>query len=412
MVFRIASIAWKNIGRNKVRSGVILGAIATGLFSGTFFMAALEGWVLGAIHDDIAKELSHVQIHHADFLANEDIGAHFLREEVETQLKEAGLPAQTAVAFRLKLAGMLASPHAALGAQAKAVFAEEEKKVSNLWQNIPETQGGFLTDDTPNALLLSQRMADKLKAKLKSKLVFTFQDAQGDMQSLALRVGGIYQTTNGMFDEVNVFMRYEDVFQYTGLPPGAVHEAALLLADMEAATPVATQLKKTFPGLSVQDWLEKNPLVALLFKFTQFIGLIILGIFLLALSFGILNTMLMAVLERTKELGMLGAIGMSKGKIFSMVMLETVFLTLLGGLAGIVLAIAVVLPTLKTGIDLSFFMEDQFEDFGFSSMFYPVLRAQMVIEIVVMVVLAGVLSAIYPAVKALKLKPLEAIRKE
>jgi len=411
-MLRIASIAWKNIGRNKVRSGVIWGAIAIGLFSGTFLLASLEGWVLGAIHDDIAKELSHVQIHHVDFLANEDISAHFIREEVENKLQEAPLPPQTAVAFRLKLLGMLASPHAALGVSAKAVFAEEEKKVSNLWQNIPENQGGFLTDDTKNAIVLSQRMADKLKAKLKSKLVFTFQDAQGEMQSIAFRVGGIYKTTNGMFDEVNVFVRHADVLEYTGLPPGAVHEAALLLADIEASTPTALQLKGIFPDKSVQDWLEKNPLVALLFAYTKFMGLIIVGIFLLALSFGILNTMLMAVLERTKELGMLGAIGMSKGKIFSMIMLETVFLTLLGGATGIVLAIAALLPTMKTGIDLSFFMEDQFEDFGFSSMFYPVLRMEMLIEIVGMVVAAGVLSAIYPALKALKLKPLEAIRKD
>jgi len=411
-MLRIASIAWKNLGRNKVRSGVILGAIALGLFSGTFLLAALEGWVLGTVKEDIAKDSAHVQIHPAGFLANEDISAHFLREEVEAKLKEAQLPAQTAVAFRLRLSGMLASPHAALGVQAKAVFEEEEKEVSSLWQSIPETQGSFLGSPTKNALVLSQRMADKLKAKLKSKLVFTFQDAQGEMQSLALRVGGIYKTTNAMLDEVMVFVRYADVFDATGLPPGAAHEAALLLADIEASSPVAAQLKEIFPDMSVQDWLERSPLIALLFASTKFSGMIILGIFLLALSFGILNTMLMAVLERTKELGMLGAIGMSKGKIFSMVMLETVFLTLLGGAVGIVLAVAALLPTLQTGIDLSFFMEDQFEDFGFGSMFYPILKVGMLIEIMAWVALAGVLSALYPAVKALKLNPLEALRKD
>jgi len=409
---RIASIAWKNIGRNKVRSGVIGGAIAIGLFSGTFFVAATEGWVWGTLHDDIARDSAHVQIHHAGFLANEEINAHFLREEAEAKLKEAQLPAQTATAFRLRLGGMLASPHAALGVVAKAVFEEEEKKVSSLWKDIPETQGVFLTDTTPNALVISQRMADKLKAKLKSKLVFTFQDTQGEMQSLAFRVGGIYKTSNAMLDELYVFMRYADVFDATGLPPGAVHEAALLLPAVEASSAVASQLKGIFPDMSVQDWLERNPLLGMMFASTQFMSLTIIGIFLLALSFGILNTMLMAVLERTKELGMLGAIGMSKGKIFSMVMLETVFLTLLGGVVGIVLAVAALLPTLKTGIDLSFFIEDHFEDFGFGSTLYPILRVEMLIEIVLMVLLAGVLSALYPALKALKLKPLEAIRKD
>jgi ABC-type antimicrobial peptide transport system permease subunit len=118
----------------------------------------------------------------------------------------------------------------------------------------------------------------------------------------------------------------------------------------------------------------------------------------------------MAVLERTRELGMLGAIGMSKRKIFNMIMLETVFLTLLGSAVGIVLATAVLLPTLNSGIDLSFFMEDQYEDFGFASMVYPILHLRMFVEIILLVILAGILSAIYPARKALGLKPLEAIK--
>jgi ABC-type antimicrobial peptide transport system permease subunit len=153
-----------------------------------------------------------------------------------------------------------------------------------------------------------------------------------------------------------------------------------------------------------------NPALSLYFTYTDFIAYIILGIFLLALSFGIINTMLMAVLERTRELGMLGAIGMSKGKIFNMIMLETVFLTLFGSIIGIILAVAFLLPTLQTGIDLSFFMKDYFEDYGFASMIYPVVNLKMFVQIFVLVILAGLLSAIYPARKALKLNPLEAIR--
>jgi ABC-type antimicrobial peptide transport system permease subunit len=120
--------------------------------------------------------------------------------------------------------------------------------------------------------------------------------------------------------------------------------------------------------------------------------------------------MLMAVLERKRELGMLGAIGMSKSKIFTMIMFETVFLTFIGSVAGIILAVAVLLPTLKTGIDLSFFMKDQFEDYGFSSMVYPIINLKMFVQIIFLVILAGILSALYPARKALKLKPLEAIK--
>ena len=402
---RIASLAWKNIWRNKVRSGVILGAIAIGVFSGTFSTTFIEGWIMDTVNNDIKTQYSHIQIHDTAFLANYDINAHFIREAVEGKMGVC-----TKTAYRLNLNGMLASPYNAIGVSAKGVIPEEEMQVTDVWRHIPDTMGVFLNDDTRMAIVISSRTAEKLKVRLKSRIVFTFQDVHGDMQSLAFRVSGIFKTTNAMFDEAYIFVRYADVFRYTGLPEGAFHEAAILLPDLETCNIVAPQLKNLFTDMDVRDWKELNPALSMYFAYTDFMGILLMGIFLFALSFGIINTMLMAVLERTRELGMLGAIGMSKRKIFNMIMLETVFLTLLGGVVGVILGIAVVLPTMESGIDLSFFMEDQYEDYGFASMVYPMLNVKMFVEIVVLVLLAGILSAIYPARKALKLKPLEAIR--
>jgi ABC-type lipoprotein release transport system permease subunit len=415
---RIVNLAWKNIWRNKMRSGVILGAIAIGLFAGTFFSAFMQGWILGTINGDIKSQYSHIQIHDTAYLANYDINAYFQREEIEGRINRyfdetpgrdvvRNVPAIT---YRLNLTGMLASAHNAVGITAKGVTPDEEMLTTDVWQYIPDTLGVFLTDDTRNAIVISSRLADKLKVKLKSKIVFTFQDVSGDMQSIAFRVGGIYKTTNAVLDETTVFVRYSDLFDYTGLPEGAVHEVAIRLPDIETCDLVTPQLKTSLADMQVRDWREMNPALAMYFVYTDFMGVIILGIFLFALSFGIINTMLMAVLERKRELGMLGAIGMSKRKIFNMIMLETVFLTLIGSIVVIILGIIVLLPTLKTGIDLSFFMQDQFEDYGFSSMIYPVIEIRMFVQILILVILAGILSAIYPARKALRLKPLEAIR--
>ena len=410
---RIAHLAWKNIWRNKIRSGVILGAIIIGLLSGTFLSAFMKGWVIGTVNDDIETQYSHIQIHNKEFIANYDINAYFIRDEIEEKINTNiidDIHIQTA--FRLSLTGMLASPHNALGVTAKGVWVEEEKQVTTVWKHIPEEEGTFLTDDVRNPIVISQKIADKLKVRLKSRIVFTFQDVHGEMQSMAFRVGGIYKTTNGMFDEANVFVRHSDIFEYTGLPLQAVHEAAIMLADIETCSIISPQLKSAFDDMSVQDWGDLNPMLAWYIEIVDLQTTILLGIFLFALSFGIINTMLMAVLERTRELGMLGAIGMSKKNIFSMIMLETVFLTLFGGIIGIILGIVIILSTMKIGVDLSFFMGDLFEDFGFSSMVYPMFDAIMIVRIVALVMLAGILSAIYPAKKALKLKALEAMRQE
>ncbi|MDR2584936.1 MAG: FtsX-like permease family protein [Prevotellaceae bacterium] len=405
--------AWRNIWRNKVRSGVIISAIAIGLFSGTFTFSFITGWLVGTINNDIETQCSHIQIHDKTFLTNYDINACFKRDEVEEKIKQfcsedAANHVSTKTAYRLNLTGMLASPYNAIGVTAKAVWEDEEKMVTTVWKYIPDTLGTFLDNDTRMAIVISKKIAEKLKVKLGSKIVFTFQDVIGDMQSIAFRVCGIYNIPT--IQTLNVFIRYRDVFDYTNLPFGSVHEAAVRFADIETCSMAFPQLKNIFPDMDVQDWNELNPALSWYFAYTDIMGIFILSIFLFALSFGIINTMLMAVLERTRELGILMAIGMSKGKIFNMIMLETLLLTLVGGLVGTLIGSIIAIPLMKTGIDLTPFMGDYFEDYGFASIVTPVLHAKMLLQIATLVIFAGIVSAIYPARKALKLKPLEAIR--
>ena len=131
----------------------------------------------------------------------------------------------------------------------------------------------------------------------------------------------------------------------------------------------------------------------------------------LALAFGIINTMLMAVLERTKELGMLMAIGMNRKRIFSMIMLETIFLTAVGAVAGISAGWAITGAFGKTGISLSGWSEG-FEAIGFAAKVFPVVTPEFIIFTVIMVITTAILSSIWPARKALKLNPVEALRTE
>jgi ABC-type lipoprotein release transport system permease subunit len=409
MEMMIVNLAWKNIWRNKTRSFVILCAIAIGLFAGTYLSAFMTGWIMDTIKADINTNLSHVQIHDSTFLQNGDISAFFDKPAAEQTFASSGINGK--MNYRLKINGMLASANNAVGITAKGVFAETETAVSDIASQIPDSLGAFLPDESRMPVVISEKTAKKLKVRLKSKIVFTFSDIDGTMQSLAFRVCGIFHTSNSLFDEANIFVRYGDIFPATGLPENAVHEAAVLLPDIETCIQDLPKIESLFPSLKVQDWSELNPMLSMSLKWADMMGLIIIGIFLFALAFGIVNTMLMAVLERTRELGMLGAIGMSKRKIFSMIMLETALLTFVGSIVGILFAIVLILFSMHNGLDLTPLIGNDFEDFGgFSSIIYPVLNLEMILEIVGMVILTGILSAIYPARKALKLKALAAIR--
>jgi ABC-type lipoprotein release transport system permease subunit len=401
----LARLAWKNIWRNKVRSSVILSAIAIGLFAGTYLVAFLDGWIIGTVKESIDTDIACIQIHNPKFPDNHDVG-----EYLQGLPSLAEMPEEAVVSVRIVLSGMLQSANNALGIIAKGVYPEQEMMVSDVWKTIPDSLGAYLPDDVKMPVVISRKTAEKLKVRLKSKVVLTFQNANEEMQSAAFRVCGIYKTSNTMFDESTVFVKYDDIFPHTALPENAIHEVAVNLPELETCELVYPKIKAALPGLEVLSWKEVNPTLSMALEWTEFFSVIILGIFLLALSFGIVNTMLMAILERTKELGMLKAIGMNKNKIFRMIMLETVFLTLLGSAVGVLLATIILIPSLKTGIDLTFMMGDSFEDYGFSAIVYPVINLKMFVEIVVLVIVAGILSAIYPAQKALKTNTIEAIR--
>jgi len=258
---------------------------------------------------------------------------------------------------------------------------------------------------------LSFRIKEEaIKYHLKWKIVLSFQSLDGNIAYDAFRVVGIYKTGNSSFDGMNLYVRNEDIAPVAGLHPGQVNQVAILLNSVKDDKLVAEKVKQIRPDLDVQTWDKIMPEAAMYTEAMNYYLLIFLVIILLALGFGIVNTMLMAVLERVKELGMLMAIGMNKKRVFWMIMLETVFLGLTGAMAGTFLCYLLVWITGKTGVDLSAFYGKGLEAFGFSAVVYPSISLGSFFQILFLVILTGILASIYPARKALQLNPAEALR--
>jgi ABC-type lipoprotein release transport system permease subunit len=244
-----------------------------------------------------------------------------------------------------------------------------------------------------------------------SRLTLTFLDKDNNQTGAVFRLTGLYDVKNTMFEQSMIFVKNSDIKRLTGIDDNSFHQVICRINDVGQTETLTGILREKLPDLEVTNWKELQPDLAMMTDYVQQIYAFFMLIILAALAFGIVNTMLMVVLERTRELGMLTAIGMNKKKVFSMIMLESVFLSFIGGIAGMFVGWLTVLLTAKNGINFSQYAEGM-EAFGYSAHVYPEIGTDFFIMITFLIILTGILSSVYPALKALKLNPVEAIRTE
>ncbi len=255
-------------------------------------------------------------------------------------------------------------------------------------------------------LLITNKALDY---RIRNKVQITISDQEGTPIQGIFRVCGIFKTTNTGFDQATVFVNAPELAKLYGGNTILIHEMAILLNSIDDVDDVKEKLSRISGDNTVSTWKELAPDAAMMNDFMIVYYFIFVGIILLALAFGIINTMLMAILERTKELGMLMAIGMNRRRIFKMIMMETIFLTFIGAAAGMLAGWAITEALGKTGIRFAGWGEG-FEAIGFAARVYPVMTIEFLLFTTVMVIITAIISSIWPARKALKLNPVEALR--
>ncbi|MGV8093367.1 MAG: ABC transporter permease [Mangrovibacterium sp.] len=402
----IIAVAWRNIWRNQTRSLVILIAICLGLTSGIFYIAFYNGMVDQRIDAAIKTEASHIQVHHQEYLNNPDkkfIIAH--ADSVAGIIRS--VEGVKATSNRIIVNTMIQSPTTGSGVKVTGIVPEQEKQVTNLFTKLVE--GSWFENGKRNPVVIGKKLADKLKVELRSKVVITLQDMDGNMTAGAFKVEGIFETSNTAYDENCVFVRSSDLSKILVMNENDCHEIAVLLDQNDRLETADLVLKSKLPDLDIKTWREIMPDVSLVESSFGITTFIIMLIILLALLFGIINTMLMAVLERTKELGMLMAIGMNKMKVFTMILLETVLLSLSGGVCGILFGGILIIWFGHTGIDLGAW-STAYKSMGYDTLVYTRLSLSIAVEIALMVAVTGIIASVYPALKALRLRPAEAVR--
>jgi ABC-type lipoprotein release transport system permease subunit len=283
------------------------------------------------------------------------------------------------------------------------------KRFANEKQFIKEMKSLFSKAEEMKYGLLIRKEAWSFREG--ARMTLTFLDKDNNQVGAVFRLTGLYNIVNSMFEKSSVFVRNSDIKKLTGVAENDYQQLVIRINNVDQTDEIADNLSQKLPDLEVMSWKKIQPDLAMMTDMVSQFYLVFGIIILAALAFGIINTMLMVVLERTRELGMLTAIGMNKKKVFSMIMLESVFLSLIGAVTGMIISYILIRITGNTGINLAQAAEG-FEAIGYSAIVYPKISAGFFGIVTILIIITGILSSIYPAMKALKLNPVEAIRAE
>ncbi|CAM3624951.1 ABC transporter permease YtrF precursor [Vibrio aerogenes CECT 7868] len=406
----LIKLAWRNLWRNKLRTGVMLGAMMFGLMGAVMITGLMSGMFDNMVHNAIDWQISHLQIHHRQYVKNPEIQATIADAE-RLQLQLAHNPQVKAFSARFLIDGMISSARSSRGVRINGIDTEAEAKLTPLAGSM--VAGNWLSAQGKKPVLVSAKIAKRLKLNVKSKVVLTLTNGSGEVTGAAFRVHGIFQTPSSPFDDNNIFVRRDDLQTIAGM--AGVHEIAVLATDgrqVDDLQPLIQLRANIAAEMSaqnlVQDWTQVQPLLASMLATTRTSAAIILGIFVLAMGLGIVNVMLMSVFERTQEFGVLMAVGMEKRQLFGLIVLESGWLGICGALLGVAGSGVLITLLQHTGLPLGRVAEG-LGAYGIDTVLYPYVSVTEYLVIFATVVLSALLAALYPARQILKQRPVEAM---
>ena len=385
---------------------MVIGSIVVGVWALLFGTGFMNGFMVGYMADIINNDISNIQIHNPDFKTDYEV-IYDIENGDQKASEIRNWEGVRGVTTRTIVSGMISSAQKASAVQIRGIDIENEAIVTNLESMVKE--GTYFEDVRRNPIIIGTKLAETLKVKIRSKVVLTFNDGHGDITAGAFRVVGIVESASVNISEMYAFVRQSDLNRLVGLGD-QVHEIAIVTNPQIEENLVVDKYASTFNGDLAETWREIAPELNLLQEMYGSMLYVLMAIIMTALIFGIVNTMLMAVLERFKELGMLMAVGMNKVRIYLMIMLETLFLGMVGAPLGLLVGYLTILYYTNVGVDLTSYSEG-LEAYGYSSILYPYLEGNTYVIVTIGVMITALIAALYPAWKAVKLNPVEALHK-
>jgi len=400
----LLTLSWRNLWRNRRRTGIMLGAIAVGVWAMIFMTALMRGMVDEMLEQGIRNLPGYIQIQHPDYLDDPSV-VNSIAQPKGALLDALQNGGARRWATRIRVPAVIASERESRGVELIGVEPGIENDISGIPAQISE--GRFLESMQDDGLVIGARLAQHLETRLGRRVVVMSQDPDNNIAERGYRIVGIYRAELAALEENRVFAARDNLQQLLGID-SRVSQIIVYGEDYRDVESRYRGLASALPdGLDIRPWYRIDTYLAAMFRMMDGFVLVWVIIIFLALSFGLVNTLVMAVFERVREIGLIQALGMRPSLIVCQVLLESLLLLLIGLAAGNTLAIATVKP-LESGLDVSAVAEGM-AMMGAGSVLYPSLTLHDLLLANGVVILLGVLTSILPAWRAAGLDPIRAL---
>ena len=402
------AIAWRNLWRNGRRTGLALGAIGLSVTLVLLYDSVLRAYGDWMVETVTGPMLGHAQVHAQGWRKDRSMD----RTLQDASAALAALrrdPEVTGATSRVYAPALAALGEEGFGVVVVGLDPAAESRPMGLLAGAPEPPAGKL-------VLLGRPLAEMMGARVGDRLAIVGQGADGSLANDLYQVAGLVNTSVDFVNRQGVLMDLEEA-QVLFAMPGEAHEIVLYGRDANQAARLAARLAALpeLAGAEVLDWRTLSPEMVSLIRIVDVVWVFVLVLVFVAAAAGVANTMLMATWERTRELGMLLALGASPGRLVRLVLWESVALGLVGALLGSALGVGLVALTHRTGVDYAALTgggpsEISFGGLQWSMRLYPTLYPVDVLRTVVAVVVTSLLASAWPAARAARLQPTQALR--
>ncbi|MCD6580230.1 MAG: ABC transporter permease [Desulfuromusa sp.] len=402
-------LALRNIWRNRRRTLLTLSAM---IVSSALLILAL-GIFSGMLRDMLASATEqyygHMVISAKGYQDDRDMFRHFPTDKsIGTVLAQDEI---IGYSQRLRSFGLLSHQQNSSPSEILGILPFQEQTVTSLQDSLID--GNYLTADDPNGAVLGSGLAQRLNVVPGDQLVFVTQAADGSIGNDLLLVRGIFSTGDIGHDNMLVLVPLAWLQQVLVLP-GQIHEIAVRTDQPLNASELAQKYRVHLPdSLEILDWGAMLPQMREVVASYDVSRMIIVTILYIATGLGILNTFFMAVMERTRELGVLMALGMRPGQVRTMILLETVIMGSLGLVCGAVVGIALSLYMALVGVDLSGTLTPiTYAGGTILPRLHAVIEPANILIPSVCLLIVSLLAGFLPANRAANMQPVVAIREE